>query len=621
MFVQNEEANKKLQETEKKGKSLAETFGEGIKTVAKWGAAITAGATAAVTGLFALTNKTAEYADEIDKLSERTGINREELQRWKYAAGQSGADIGKLEVGIKTLSGVMDDAIRGNEKAIQKFAELGITLEDLQEKSQEDIFGTVMNALADMEQGAVRNALGADLLGKSYTELLPLLNAGSDGMQELKDRADMLGIVMSEESVKANVKFGDTLADVKSAIGGITRGLTDQFLPSFQNAADWLIEKSPIIQEIAGKAFDFIGQAIGWVYDKINDYVIPAFKRLYEWIEPYIPKIKDFLVDAFDRAKYALDKVKETLNALYEWIEPYLPDMRDIAVDAFDKIREGVEWFINAIRDATKYVQEHWDVFEPILTGIAGGVAAFAAIKAAIAIYNGIVGIATTVTGAFGAVLSFITSPIGVVTLAIGALIAIGVALYQNWDVVSTWLKETWDKISEWAQNFAKGFTEVFEKMKEKIVGIWEGFVDKIKSAINWLIEGINGFIRGINSIKIPDWVPGVGGKGINISEIPTLAEGGEILRSGRVIVGEAGPELLELPQGAKVKPLDRVGEGIDYDRLEAIAYTSFFEAFVDAMKSLGKGEIRIDIDGRTLAREMIPRIIAENQRMGVATT
>jgi hypothetical protein len=150
---------------------------------------------------------------------------------------------------------------------------------------------------------------------------------------------------------------------------------------------------------------------------------------------------------------------------------------------------------------------------------------------------------------------------------------------------------------------------------------VWDGIVSGIKGAINWVINGINTFIRGLNKIKIPDWVPGVGGKGINISEIPTLAEGGEILRSGRVIVGEAGPEMLELPQGAKVKPLDRVGEGIDYDRLEAIAYTTLFDAFVAAMKAIGKGEIRIDIDGRTLAREMIPRIIAENQRMGVATT
>ena len=125
----------------------------------------------------------------------------------------------------------MDDAINGNEKAVESFAALGISIDDLKNKSQEEIFTNVMNSLADMEQGAVRNALGNDLLGRSYTELLPLLNAGSDGMQELKDRADELGIVMSEEAVKANVTFGDTLQDIKESFGGIVRGLTDSFLP------------------------------------------------------------------------------------------------------------------------------------------------------------------------------------------------------------------------------------------------------------------------------------------------------------------------------------------------------------------------------------------------------
>src|SRR5690554_5974909 len=96
------------------------------------GAGILAGAGAAGAGLLALVNRTANVADEIDKLSERTGINREELQRWKYAAEQSGGDVGKLEVGIKTLSGIMDDATNGNEKAIEGFSKLGITLDDLQ---------------------------------------------------------------------------------------------------------------------------------------------------------------------------------------------------------------------------------------------------------------------------------------------------------------------------------------------------------------------------------------------------------------------------------------------------------------------------------------------------------
>ena len=74
------------------------------------------------------------------------------------------------------------------------------------------------------------------------------------------------------------------------------------------------------------------------------------------------------------------------------------------------------------------------------------------------------------------------------------------------------------------------------------------------------MIGLINGFIKGLNKIQVPDWVPGVGGKGINIPEIPMLADGGEILQTGKAIVGEMGPELLELPKGAKVKPLDKTG-------------------------------------------------------------
>jgi len=259
IFVDNQDANKKLDDTDKKAGGVAEKLGKGIQTAAKWGTAIVGGASAAVGGLLAVTNKTAEYADEIDKLSERTGINREELQRWKYAAAQSGADIGKLEVGIKTLSGYMDDAMNGSKKATDAFAALGISVDDLRNKSQEEIFEEVMKSLGDMEQGATRNAIGADLLGRSYTELLPLLNAGSDGMQELKDRADELGIVMSEEAVKANVTFGDTLQDIKESFGGVVRSLTNSFLPMMQQFADFIVSNMPMIHEMLGNVFSGLG--------------------------------------------------------------------------------------------------------------------------------------------------------------------------------------------------------------------------------------------------------------------------------------------------------------------------------------------------------------------------
>lgn len=293
IFVDNEEANKSIAKTEEKAEGLTSKLAKGIGTAAKWGAGIAGAATAVVGGMLAAANKTAEYADEIDKLSERTGINIEELQRWKYAAGQSGADINVLEVGVKKLSDTMDAAIKGNKAASEAFSALGVSLKnaDGSARSVEAVFQDVMAALADMEQGAQRNAIGNDLLGKSYTEMLPLLNAGSQGMEELKNRADELGIVMSEEAVKANVQFGDTLADVKDGFAAIFRELSTAFLPILQKVLDWIVKHMPHIEKTFSVVFGTIGKVVGTVVDIIGgvlnaiEKVIGAAQRAWDWLK------------------------------------------------------------------------------------------------------------------------------------------------------------------------------------------------------------------------------------------------------------------------------------------------------------------------------------------------
>lgn len=378
IFVDNDKANESISKTEGKADSLGGKLGGMIGTAAKWGAGLVAGAGAAVGGMLALANKTAETADVIDKLSERTGINREELQRWKYAAEQSGGDIGKLEVGMKKLSDVMDGATSGSKANVEAFNKIGISLDDLKTKSQSEIFDDVMNALADMPQGAERNALGNDLLGKSYTELLPLLNAGSEGMTGLKERADELGLVMSEDMVKANVVFGDTMADVKAAFGMVFMTISNQMLPTLQIFLDFILDHMPEIQKTFEIVFDVIGKVIEAATHVIMEYLMPWLESLFEWVEANLPAIQAIFESIFNTIGEIIKAFVQIATTIWN---KYGEDIKQITEIAFGAIKTIIETVINIIKGIIDVAlglitgdwQRAWDGVKQIFSSVWNG--------------------------------------------------------------------------------------------------------------------------------------------------------------------------------------------------------------------------------------------------------
>ena len=96
---------------------------------------------------------------------------------------------------------------------------------------------------------------------------------------------------------------------------------------------------------------------------------------------------------------------------------------------------------------------------------------------------------------------------------------------------------------------FTGNWEQMWEGVKEIFGGIWDAIIETCKSAINIIINAINALIGGVNKI-------GFGDHTINIPLIPMLADGG-ILTSGSAIVGEAGPEFVQVSNGqAMVQPL-----------------------------------------------------------------
>ena len=85
--------------------------------------------------------------------------------------------------------------------------------------------------------------------------------------------------------------------------------------------------------------------------------------------------------------------------------------------------------------------------------------------------------------------------------------------------------------------------TELWEGIKSIFNGIKESIAGAFTSAVNTAIGGLNRLISAANNIhvSIPDWVPGVGGKqfGVNIPQIPALAQGGVVTKPTLAMIGE----------------------------------------------------------------------------------
>ena len=234
------DAGKQSEDAESKFSKLGEVAGKVGKAMAAAVAAIGAAAVAAGKKLWDMSNDVAEFGDNIDKTSQKIGISAEAYQEWGYVFDRCGANVDNLQTGMKKLSTVITDATNGSSSAAEKLSAVGLSIDDLNGKSQDEQLSIVISALQDMESGAARTAAATDLLGKSATDMGAVLNMSAEDTQALIDEAHEYGMVMSNDAVAASAAFEDSLTKLQGAMGGMKNRMVGELLPGITMIMDGL---------------------------------------------------------------------------------------------------------------------------------------------------------------------------------------------------------------------------------------------------------------------------------------------------------------------------------------------------------------------------------------------
>ena len=304
-------------------------------------------------------------------------------------------------------------------------------------------------------------------------------------------------------------------------------------------------EYKPRIIEATEDTFTNISKTIGLAITVITDAFEISSRKTKEFVEENEEKIRNFMDnihDIFLDVWELINKIwEDTLNALSNFWNNW---GKDIVASVRDVLNDIGGWFLYLWEELVKPV---WDYMLGWLNEIWDDT------------FKDIVGLLLEAVGKIGETIKllwdYIFRPL------IDKLLKFLVPQFRDTfkgilDIIGNTVKliggviESLLKIFNGIIDFLLGvFTADWRRVWRGLVQIFDGIISGIanifKYPINVMINGINRFIRGLNRIKIPDWVPGVGGRGFYIPEIPRLATGG-VLKAGQLfIANEAGPELV----------------------------------------------------------------------------
>jgi len=318
VFVETDKAQSSIDKITNKGKeadvSLGQKFGNIAKNAVAIGSAVVGAASVVGGGLMRMVMSSSDTLGALDDAAQRVGMTAEAYQEWAYVAKQSGLEVGKLEAAMKKQQTVFSDAVNGSKTASAAYSALGIDITKIGTASE--AFDVVMARLSQMDDETQRNAIANDLFGKSYADLIPVLNQGADGMNNIKQEAHDLGGVISNEAVQGAADFGDAIERLKTGFAGMSNNLMAGLMPVAQTIVDMLVEYMPQINTMF--------QSMAPMLTSLFENLLPPLINLAQMLLPSIIELVNMVLPIL------MDVLNAIMPIVTLLIQSFLPPLMDL---------------------------------------------------------------------------------------------------------------------------------------------------------------------------------------------------------------------------------------------------------------------------------------------------
>lgn len=384
------EYEKDVQSADKSGKSLAENLAGYMEKAKKVlvGLGIAAAVKKTATAVWDLAKETSAAGDRIDKQSQALGLSRKAFQEWDYILAQSGASIDSLGISMKTMQAALS---ANSAETASGLARLGLSAARLQSMSPEDQFEALVRAFQKMPAGAKKSELALQLFGKNAQSLMPLLNSSTTSIDELREQAEKLGLIMSDEDVDASVAFGDALDDLSRSWQSFKMKIGAQFLPGMTNT---IKDLSGAVGNIStalvgslksgdfGIFFDSLSTEIGKLLPKLIDKAVAVVEGIFDKADELVAVAANIITGLTNGIIGALPKLIEKLptivDTIWQSLKSIVTNLGNFIIDEINAVfgtnipkaevlielaKEKWEAVKKAFNDVKEWVKEKRDAF------------------------------------------------------------------------------------------------------------------------------------------------------------------------------------------------------------------------------------------------------------------